>query len=98
MAAPKNPQDCDAGDERRNMLEGGKKSRDVVRHPFGRDHHHGHGKSESRVDKSLEPCHLDSAETATIEPRQFIEICRNCRRYFFVSHASAPAHDPDDLF
>src|SRR5438034_1496111 len=90
MSPPENPDHGDAAEKCRHIPERTQQRRDIIGHLLGRDDQHGDGKSKCGIDEGFQPRHLQPAQTKPFQPRQRIQLCRQCRRNLLVPFVHAP--------
>src|SRR5436190_806753 len=93
MAPPKDAQHRDAADKGWHILESRQERHDVIGDLLRGDHQHRDGKRKRCIDESFEPRHLNPAQPKPVQPRQRIEVCRQCRRDVIMAIVHFFHHD-----
>ena len=78
MPSPKNSENDDARNKDRDVFESAQERFDIVRDLLRGDYQHRDCKCEGCVDESFQPRHLYAAQTKSAEPRQRIQVLRQC--------------------
>ena len=89
MTTPKDSQHNDASHKRGHIPKSSKERFDIVGNLLRGDHEHGDCERKCCIDESLQPRHLQPAQTESAQARQLVEISRQPRCYLFISRSGA---------